>query len=731
MSAAEDPQVNLLRVEGMWCTSCARAVEKSLRRMAGVSDAQVSFATKVAVVQGRVSLPDLTRVVRQAGYEAQSWTPSVGIAPLDETVLLGLGMRVAVAVFCTMWVMMLQLVLYVGQLPHEEARWVAVGAGILATPVVFVAGGRIILAGYRTLRALVPGMDTVVALGALSAWTLSIAELMSGSSDVWFDTAAMLITLLLVGRLLQARVQARGDAAVAEALGDTPERVCRVVDGHSVEVEARALRMGDRVSAACGDTLAVDGVVVAGSASIDRAALTGESVPALVQSGALVFAGERLLAGAIELSVQATVGIRRIDGLREQVRNALGQRSELLSTADRFAERLIPAVVVIALSVGVLVGVSTGDVSQAALRCVTVLVVTCPCAIGLAAPLALSVAVSAAARRGIVFRSYDALERAATVDTIVFDKTGTLTEGRVSLVGFESASGGYDEALQAAASAEWGIEHPIASAIREAARQRGIALDSAGRRAVMPGQGVTWVRPDGREVRVGRPEWALGDASDVASSAATGPADGAAPRTPTSNVLAEVAVHVSGGPAGRWMVQDRLRPDAQSALDELRAAGFTVSMWSGDAAGPAATVADTLGISDARAEQSPEDKADGVRGLAAKGLRVAFVGDGANDAPALSEAYLGVASVGAVEAAMSAAPVVLLGGGVRAVTVGLSLARSTRQIVRQNLAWALVYNLAALPLAATGLISPVVAAGAMLLSSLTVAVNAARLSTGR
>ncbi|MEM7675336.1 MAG: cation-translocating P-type ATPase [Myxococcota bacterium] len=713
-STFDPSSVSLLQIEGMWCTSCARAVEKSLSRVDGVFEAQVNFATKVAVVRGRIKTAALADIVRKAGYEAQAWTPSAGIRPINPDLLLSVGMRVALAVFCTMWVMMLQIVLYIGDAPTTAAWWIAAGAGGLATPVVFIAGSRIILAGYRTLRARAPGMDALVSLGAVAAWALSVVELGRGSSDVWFDTAAMLITLLLVGRLLQTKVQARGDASVAEALGDTPDVANRVVNGEVRVVEARSLAQGEQVRGLPGETLTIDGTVQTGTATVDRAALTGETLPVIVTPGTRMFAGDRILEGTIDLTVQAPIGFRRIDALRAQVRRALAQRSALLSTADRFAERLVPAVVALALVCGTAVGLWTNDLSQAVLRCVTVLVVTCPCAIGLAAPVALSLAVNAAARQGTVFRSYDALERASTVDTVVFDKTGTLTEGRTSLQNFRSIRGDHASALKAAASAEWGIEHPIASAIREHAHQSGITPDATGHRVVTPGQGVTWTRTDGVEVRVGRPRWALGTANQ--------------PLPDTKNTWTEVALHVQGGPSGVWTVQDSLRDDAQIALDHLNAEGISVSMWSGDVLRPVVAIGEALGIDDVRAEQSPEDKARGLQDLAAEGRRVAFVGDGANDAPALSEAYLGIASTGAVEAAMSAAPVVLLGGGVRAVSDGLALARQTRRVVRQNLAWAIAYNAAALPLAVAGVISPVTAAAAMLLSSLTVVTNATRIS---
>lgn len=707
-AASADTERRLFRVGGLWCTSCARAVELVLRRQAGVVGARVSFATGTAVVDVASSGPSLDRLmvpVRKLGYRPAPWDPHPGPWRPDEALSTQLSVRLAVAVLLGMWVMLFQLALYVGEPGPEDARWLASLAGAFSTPVVWVAGARFHRAGFRTLRAGAPGMDFLVSAGSIAAWTVSMASLWAGRVEVWFDTATMLVTLLLAGRAIESRIRARGLQRVETVVRPAVERAVVFRGEDEAECPLESVSVGEVCRVESEHQIPFDGVVEAGHAALDASVLTGESEPVPVGPGDPVQAGAVVMEGSLRLRVTAGVGERRIDAIAARVSEALDQRTELQAVADAFAERLVPGVGVLAGVTGLAVWATTGDPTAATLRAVAVWVVTCPCALGLAVPVAAAVSVAAAARRGIVFRDPDALERAARVEHVVFDKTGTLTAARPQVVQVEPEWAA-DRVLARAASAEWGIEHPLAATLRHAADRRGLEVDRRGRRRVLPGCGVAWQPPQGPEVRVGSPEWAGADGSvpDDAVAVAEG-----------STLLGWVRVDAP------------LLPGAAEVVASLKARGMTVSLWSGDGEARVRAVAAELNISDARGRQGPEDKAEAVRARTAQGVSVAFVGDGINDAPALASADLGVAVSGAAEAALAVSPVVLRRGGVEQVEHLLRGARRARSVMRQNLLWAVVYNATAIPAAIAGVVSPQWAAAAMVLSSLTVSANAVRL----
>ncbi len=701
----------LLRVAGMWCTSCSRATERVLQKQPGVRGARVSFATGVAVVDGDpalVSEDRLVAAVRALGYEARPYTPEASGLEGDDGGLRVVQMRLAVSVPFAMWTMVAQLVLYAsppGELDADVRRWVGLAAGVLATPVVFVGGWGFLRAGLRTLRAGVPGMDFLVALGALGAWGLSAVELARGAGHTWFDTAAMLVTFLLVGRLVEHAVRRRGADAVRRLLDLTPEAAWRV-DGDAIrEVPAADVPPGAVVEVRPGARVPLDGLVVAGRSRLDRSPLTGESRPMPVGEGDRVHAGCLNGQGVLRVRVEGAVGSRRIDRIAEQVRDAVDQRTELQAVAQRFAERLTPVVLALAVTTGLVTWLWTGQGAEAVLRAVAVLVVTCPCALGLATPVALAVAVGRAASRGIVFRGAEALQRAAEVEAVAFDKTGTLTEGRPRVVAFDSVAGvATSRLLDVAAAAEAGSEHPVGRAIREA---RSVG-DLPGIREAVIGRGVVWTRADGSVVRVGSRAWF---------------ADLPFPATGDT----EVWVEDGGRLLGRLVLADAPRAEAAPTVARLVAEGRRVALLSGDAAAVVRRVAASVGITEARGEQSPEEKAAWVAAAQRDGARVAFVGDGINDAPALASAHLGIAVAGSTDAAAAVAPIVLQAGGAERVAEALALARRTLRVMRQNLGWAVGYNALAVPLAMSGLVRPEVAALAMVASSLTVTLNALRL----
>jgi heavy metal translocating P-type ATPase len=695
----------LLEIEGMFCTSCSRAVERVLQRLPGVAEARVGFATGVAsiVVDASSGGEDVqARAIAAAsdlGYPARPWSPHASRPAGEADLLTELAVRVAVGAFLGMWVMVFQLGIYVDP-DAPDTLLLARLAAVFATPVVFVVGSRFHLAGWRTLRAGVPGMDALASWGSLGAWSLSVAQLLRGSAEVWFDAASLLVVFLLVGRLLEARARARGVDAVGALLDLTPETVQLVGSSGVREVVAATIEPGDRVLVPAGSRFPVDGTVATGRSLVDRAALTGESVPEPVGPGDDVEAGCTNLSGPLELQVTASIGSRLLDRIAMQVRVALDQRSEVQGTAEWLSERAVPVVVVLTAVTTLGVWLAGGTADAAVLRGLTVLVITCPCALGLAAPLVRVAAIGEAAQRGILFKDADALERAGRVERVAFDKTGTLTIGRPHIVGVHRLGNTPREALlQLAASAEHGSDHPLASALQAAAEP-----ETAGERESVVGRGVIW-RHAGRTVRVGSRDW-LGVAEPALPGRAT-----------------EVWVEVDGAALGAILLDDTLRDDAEQTVEVLERMGMELALWSGDADGPVERVAAAVGIPAWRSRMTPSDKAAEVR---TQDLPLAFVGDGINDTPVLAAATVGIAVEGATDAARAAADVVVRAAGLPRVADALLLAREARRRARLNLTWALSYNALAVPVAMAGWIRPEWAALAMVLSSASVTLNASR-----
>jgi copper/silver-translocating P-type ATPase len=683
----------------MWCTSCARAVESALGRSDGVRAAQVNFLTGAAVIEvdRRLDEHTLRSRIEALGYPARAWSEPAGLQDHMTSIRTDLSVRLALSALCGMWVMLLQLVLYFGDPEPAAATLVARAAGALSTPIVFVGGWRFHRAAWRTLRAGAPGMDFLVSLGSLTAWSLSMGLLLAGRVEVWFDTASMIVTFLLLGRLLEAHVRAKGLSRVRSLLEGGEDLARR----NHERVAAEAIRSGDHIDVAAGDRLVADGIVTEGSGWLDTSVLTGEERPTEVGSGDRVEAGTRLVQGRLRLQVTHEVGARRIDEIERSVHAALDQRTDLDATAQRFAERLVPIVLGLAI-LTVAASLFWLPWPEAVLRGVAVLLVSCPCALGLATPIALARAVDAAIRRGIVLRTPDVVQRATAIDTVVFDKTGTLTESRPRVELAALAAGETAERVWSlAASAEWGVEHPLAGAVREAARSAGAPIESEGERRVVRGRGVLWRSPDGSEVWVGSHGSKHGDP----------------------------VVMTDGSVRARLRVVTPMKADSRSAVEGLWRAGLDVRVWSGDAEDRVEELMHVLGRpGDGRGRLSPEDKLEALRERQSAGRKVAFVGDGVNDAPVLAAADLGIAVEGAARPAAAVAPILLMRGGAGQVAWVLRLCRRTLRVMHQNLGWAVGYNALAVPLAALGLLTPVGAATAMLASSLSVTVNALRIA---
>ena len=693
-----------LPVQGMTCASCASRLQRVLGKVDGIAGADVNYATGRAALTVDAGTVDRDRVVaaiERAGFEVPDGIdledPAAEAAAAREAEardVAGLRRDVWIAAALTVPVFVLGMV-FMG---WEPGHWIS---AVLATPVVFWSGRRFFVDAAKQARLGAANMNTLVAVGTGAAWCLSVAGLFwLGPHAIYFEGAAVVVTLVLLGRWLEAR--AKGSAAEAiRRLADLEPDVAFVFrGGEVVETAVKGLRTGDLIVVKPGGRFPVDGTVEQGTSAADESMLTGESAPVSVGPGSAVKAGTVNGAGALRVRATAVGRGTALARIQDLVRRAQSEKAPVQRLVDQVASVFVPVVMLLAVAT-VVFWWSEGAVA-AVVAGVSVLVIACPCALGLATPTAIMVGTGRGAARGILVRGAEALERAHAVDVVVVDKTGTLTEGRFRV------TSGDPEVVALAAAVEASSEHPLAAAIVEAAGPVGAASSVE----AVPGAGVRGV-VDGRTVMAGTPRWL----------AASGIEAGEVPKGPGS----VVGVAADGAFAGWILLEDTLRAEASEAVAALRAAGVKVVLLSGDAEPAVEAVAAELGIDDWRGRCLPEDKAERVRELKAAGHVVAMLGDGINDAPALALADLGVAMGSGTEVAMETAGLTLARDDLRLVPEALALSKATLRTIRQNLGWAFVYNVLAIPLAMAGVLSPMIAGAAMALSSVSVVGNSLRL----
>lgn len=716
MNAGVDANLHeaFLDVEGMMCGSCAAAVEAVLLREPGVTDAGVNFAANAATVRwnpAKTSLEVLQRALAKLGYVASAVDDTGGDGRLDGF-RRALQVKLAIAVVSGMWNMMAAILLYLAPFGIVDANmhWpLAFVSGVFALPVLVYSGSNFYLAGWRTLRARVPGMDTLISVAVIAATLISIVRLWQGSADVYFDAAVMLITFQLVARIIDHRVRRDAAKAMRGWLHVAPVRVARVAGERIEIVPAADITVDDCVRVLAGERVPMDGVIIAGSASLDQAMLTGEREPRVVNPGDEVLAGCMNLDGELTIRVTAKAGRRRIDAIARSVRGLLSKKSALQKLTDRIARVLLPLTVTAAALAALLALLEGAGAMESLVRALAVLIVTCPCALSLAIPLVAVVATERGTASGIIFRDPAVLEAAARVTTVVFDKTGTLTTGTPAVdrvhvePGFTRAN-----VLKLAANATAGTPHPVAQGLSRFATM--VAAADAGARIVAPGKGVQWMH-DNDLVHAGNRRWLADEGI-------------ALPTASDAGMCVHVAVNRRY--AGCIHFHETLRTESASTLATLRDMHCETWLLSGDVERACVAVAEELGIPEARVKhgQSPEDKRDFLEALEAR-QPVLFVGDGMNDGLALATARLGVA-VAEAEPTARAAAAVVLPEGLESLPATLTLARGAWRTMRQNLAWALAYNAIALPLAVAGFVHPALAAVAMSLSTVCVLGNSLR-----
>jgi P-type Cu+ transporter len=701
-----------LAIEGMTCAGCVARVERSLNELDGV-EASVNLATEQASVAydpGRVAVADLVRAVEAAGYGA--YLQARAEARVERAKALWTRLAVATALTVPLAALAMFTALH-----FEGWEWLGCA---LATPVVLWAGWPFHRAAVANARHGTATMDTLVSIGTLAAWTWSVVALAAvDDADTYFEVGAVITTLILLGRFLETRARGRAGAAIRALLelGAKDARLLR--DGQEVVVPVDAIRPGERFVVRPGEKIATDGVVEDGLSAVDASMLTGEPVPVDVGPGIEVAGATNNTYGRLVVRATRVGADTALAQIARLVEEAQTGKAPIQRLADRVSAIFVP--IVLGLSLATLAGwlALTGDAADAFTAAVSVLIIACPCALGLATPTALMVGTGRGAQLGILIRGPEVLERTRAITTVVLDKTGTVTEGRMRLVDVVPADG-VDrlELLRLAGAAENASEHPIARAIASGARDELGSLPAVERFASRAGLGVEAV-VGGRAVVVGRPELHVRARLTPVLAQARDEAEGEG-RT-------VVAVGWDGAVRGLLVLADRIKPTSAEAVAELRSLGLTPVLLTGDNERTARSVADAVGIERVRAAVLPDDKVEEIRRLQASREVVAMVGDGINDAPALATADLGLALGTGTDVAIEASDLTLVSGDLRAAADAIRLARRTLRTIHGNLFWAFAYNVAALPLAVAGLLSPIVAAAAMAFSSVFVVTNSLRL----
>ncbi|WP_309676416.1 heavy metal translocating P-type ATPase [Pseudomonas sp.] len=719
------PQQSLeLSIDGMTCASCVGRVERALAKVPGVKSVSVNLANERAHLEllGQIDPQTLIGAVTKAGYNASVWEVEHPQTDHQQQRLHRERWALIMAIVLAS-PLVLPMLLQPFGVHWMLPAWVQFA---LATPVQFIFGARFYVAAWKAVRAGAGNMDLLVALGTSAGYGLSLYEWATAAGrmpHLYFEASAVVIALVLLGKYLESRAKRQTASAIRALEALRPERAIQVIDGREQNVAISALRLNDLVMVKPGERFPVDGEVVEGQSHADEALISGESLPVPKQPGDKVTGGAINGEGRLLVRTQALGAETVLARIIRLVEDAQAAKAPIQKLVDKVSQVFVPAVLLIALATLIGWWLYGAPMETALINAVAVLVIACPCALGLATPTAIMAGTGVAARHGILIKDAEALERAHEVSAVVFDKTGTLTSGTPRIAHLSAIN--HDEAamLQMAGALQRGSEHPLAKAVLDACAERGLTVADVTDSQSLTGRGIAGTL-DGRRLALGNrrllEESGL-SAGEWADSATVWETEGRTlswliEQSPETRVL------------GLFAFGDTLKPGALQAVQQLNARNISSHLLTGDNRGSAKVVAEALGITDVHAEVLPADKAATVATLKKTGV-VAMVGDGINDAPALAAADIGIAMGGGTDVAMHAAGITLMRGDPRLVPAALEISRKTYAKIRQNLFWAFVYNLIGIPLAAFGFLNPVLAGAAMALSSVSVVSNALLLKT--
>ena len=715
-----------LPITGMTCANCVQNVERALKKVEGVLEASVNLASEKATVEyipALVNLDTLRKAVEDAGYgvivvEGEMDAEDVE-AQAREAEIRRQRRLLAVGLIFTIPTFLLSMGTDLGLLPDFALRKYILLA--LATPVQFYVGWQFYRGTWKSLKQLTAGMDTLIAMGSSAAYFYSLAATFLIGGHVYYETSAMIITLIVLGKYLEAKAKGQTSEAIKRLMG-LRARTARVIrDGEELDVPVQEVQVGDVVIVRPGEKIAVDGVVVEGRSAVDESMITGESLPVSKEVGDEVIGATINKTGSFKFQTTKVGRDTVLAQIIRLVEEAQGSKAPVQRLADKVAGIFVPAVISVAfltfLGWFFLGGV---ELERALINMVAVLVIACPCALGLATPTAVMVGTGMGAERGILIKSGDSLERAGTLDTVVLDKTGTITRGQPQVTDvFANGVLTEDEVLRLAASAERGSEHPLGEAIVEAAKEHGLPLEEAQDFEALAGLGIV-VSLDGKKALLGNRRLMKDSGIDLSE------VEHQVERLQTEGKTT-VILAVDDRVEGVIAVADTVKEGSEEAVSRLQSMGLQVVMITGDNERTAQAIADQVGIDGVLAEVLPEDKALEVRKLQREGHVVAMVGDGINDAPALAQADIGIAIGTGTDVAMEVGDIVLMRGDLRGVPEAIMLSRKTMGTIKGNLFWAFAYNTGGIPIAAAGILVPWMAAAAMAFSSIFVVSNSLRL----
>jgi len=711
----------LYQINGLWCTACGWLVEHALAKEYGVLSAEVIFTSDLLKLRYAPQFLQPDRIparVAALGYALTEHTPGQDNGRAGRQDML---LRLGIAGGLWMNVMLFSLVIYASyfeSISSWAARAIPFVLMALATPAVFYSAWPIHRLALLGLRQGVVRMEALISTGVFAAYLYSTVQAVAGGQHFYFDTACAIVTLVLTGKALERGAKEKTAQAIAFLHRLLPNKARLYADGRERFISIEALQPGMTLLVKPGERIPADATVVDGASSIDESVVTGESELQTRRAGDAVLGGSLNAAGALTLQVTRAAAESTLARIINSVEAALATRTPLERQVDRVSRYFVPAVTLLALAT--FFGWSLAGLAQteAMLRAIAVLVIACPCALGIATPLATTAAVGAASRRGILVRDASVLETLRRIDLVVFDKTGTVTEGdfRVRETTLTPAQ------LAAVAALETRSEHPLAHALLRHARERALELPPVSEVAIHPGQGLSG--------RIGGVEWLVGNRALLGARGIDSQLEAQAALWEQEGLTVAFAA-MTDGITGAIAFGDRLRPDARPLVAELRRRGLRTVLLSGDSERTTARIAAQLEVSEHHAAVPPDRKAETLRAYQAQGLRVAMLGDGINDAPALAAADLGIAMGSGTDLAMHAAPVVLVSSQLSRVVEIFDLARLTLRVVSQNLFWAFAYNALGISLAIAGVLNPILAAAAMILSSLSVIANSLRIRATR
>lgn len=708
----ESAEINLI-VDGISCASCIWLIEHILKKESGVLSARVNFATHRVLVhfdESQTSPAIICDQLAAVGYLPRPFSLDELQRSADKE-RISLLLRFGTAAFLSMQLMGFSLALYAGYFQGIDPTTrflLQVFAAVVTTPVVFYSGFPFLRSAWFSLRNRMPNMDLLIALGSLSAYFYSLYALSTGE-EVYFDTAAMIITLILAGRLFESGARRKASAGVDKLLQLAPARAERIITSTTTEtIDSNQLVLGDRIRVQAGERFPTDGSIISGVTEVDEAAVTGEPLPISKEAGSNVTSGTLNLTGSIEVEVTAAAADSFVARVAAMVEQAQVRKAPVQGLADRVATIFIPFVILMALSTFVY----WYGHPDALMHAVTVLVVACPCALGLATPTAVMVATGHAAESGILFRGGDILESCANLSQIAFDKTGTLTGGKPEVVSVTAHTGTEQQLLQLAATAESGSKHPLAVGITTEADRRSLSYEQITGSTTIAGRGIELETKSGL-LRAGSRRFLHEHGISLPKSGGT--------------ANSEVHIALNNDYYGVISLEDQLRKDAAKVIGKLLQNDYATLLLTGDHPDTAKRIAEQVGIKNWQAELTPADKARIIDDAVQKGKKVMMVGDGINDAPALTTATVGCALAGSTDIAVESADLILARPDLNKLHFALKLARRSMRVIRQNLLWAFTYNLVAIPLAASGKLLPAYGAAAMAISSICVVTNSLRL----